>query len=114
MITLYGISNCNSVKKARYWLDQKCLVYQFHDFRSNGIDLQQITQWCQQCGWSTVLNQRSTTWRHLPDDIKNAVNADNVATLLLAHPTLIKRPVLVYKNKTHMGFSEAEYQKIFA
>lgn len=114
MIVLYGISACDSVKKARSWLDKKGLVYRFHDFRIEGLSGQELQRWCVQLGWQRVLNQRSTTWRQLPAEIKDALDEARAQALLLEYPTLIKRPVLVVKDAIHLGFNEADYQKIFA
>lgn len=114
MIILYGISACDSVKKARTWLDNKGLVYRFHDFRIEGLSGQELQRWCAQLGWQRLLNQRSTTWRQLPAEIKLALDEDRAQALLLEHTTLIKRPVLVFNETIHLGFDEADYLKIFA
>ena len=112
MLTLYGINNCDTVKKARRWLEDHGIEYQFHDFRQNGLDINQLTSWVENLGWETLVNKRSTTWRGLSDKDKNILSKQQAIDLLLIHPTLIKRPVVV-KNKTVLvGFNEAEFQKI--
>jgi len=112
MIKLYGIKNCDTVKKARRWLEDNNIDYQFHDFRQDGLDKKQLGGWVEQLGWETVLNKRSTTWRNLSDKEKEIQTNTQAVKLLAANPTLIKRPVLE-KNKTLLiGFKEAEYKKL--
>lgn len=109
MITLYGISNCDTVKKAKKWLDDNQLEYRFHDFRKEGLDSALLHNWCEQIGWETLLNKRGTTWRQQPDDVKENVNAANVEALLLAQPAMIKRPVLEHNGTVRVGFKADEY-----
>lgn len=109
-ITLYGIPNCDNVKKARKWLETNGIDYRFHDFRKEGLDAKQLKRWTDALGWETVLNRKGTTWRQLPEDVRNAVDAKSAAKLMLEQPTLIKRPVLEQGNQVRCGFSEAEYQ----
>ncbi|MBQ0798308.1 MAG: ArsC family reductase [Porticoccaceae bacterium] len=114
---LYGIKNCDTVKKARKWLDQQGIDHQFHDFRADGLSAQQINAWRKQVDWETLVNKRSTTWKQLDDATKAAVNAgtntETVNAVLLANPTLIKRPVLEYSGQAYVGFKAAEYEAIF-
>ena len=118
MITLYGISNCDSVKKAKKWLGDNAIVYVFHDFRVDGLDAKQIQHWLEQVPREKLLNKRSTTWKQLPDGLKNELTADNAADSLFIdtmteHPTLIKRPVLAISNDNiQVGFSAADYQQL--
>lgn len=112
MITLYGIKNCDTVKKARRWLESNEVEYQFHDFRQDGLDIKKLTAWVENLGWESVVNKRSTTWRNLSDEEKEISSNAKAVKLLAANPTLIKRPVVV-KNKTLLiGFKEAEFQKL--
>lgn len=112
MLTLYGIKNCDTVKKARRWLEDHGIEYQFHDFRQDGLDKKQLSGWVEQLGWEAILNKRSTTWRNLSDKEKAISTNQQAIKLLLSNPTLIKRPV-VEKNKTvFVGFKEAEFQNI--
>ena len=112
MLTLYGIKNCDTVKKARRWLEDHGVEYQFHDFRQNGLDKKQLTDWVEKLGWETIVNKRSTTWRTLSDKEKDITTSSQAIKLLLASPTLIKRPI-VQNNKTLLvGFKEAEYKKL--
>ena len=112
MITLYGIKNCNTVKKARKWLEKNDVEYRFHDFREDGMDSVPLQLWLDEFGWEQVLNRRSTSWRALDDAQKNGM--DNAAALSLASetPTLIKRPVTVTGDKTLFGFKEAAFSEL--
>lgn len=112
MITLYGIKNCDTVKTARVWLEQHHVSYRFHDLHVDGIDAARLRGWVKTLGWETLLNTRSTTWRQLPDADKHDLNATNAAKLMLAHPTLIKRPVLENGAEVMVGFSATNYSKI--
>ena len=113
MITVFGIKNCDTIKKARNWLTDQGIEYQFHDFRANGIDRDRIETWIQQAGWETVLNRRGTTWRKLDPSIQEATTSDNVAALLAEHPAMIKRPVLDNDGVITIGFKAEQYQTIF-
>lgn len=108
---VYGIKNCDTVKKARRWLDTQDTAYQFHDFRVDGLDRQTIENWLQSLDWQTLLNKRGTTWRKLDDPRKDNLDEATAVDLMLAHPTLIKRPVVCEDAGCHVGFNEQEYQK---
>ncbi len=110
MYTLYGIKNCDTVKKARKWLESNDVNYQFHDFRVDGLTAEMIEQWFTTVGWEKLLNKRSTTWRQLDDAQKENINEQSAASLLLNNPTLIKRPVLDNEITILVGFSEESYQ----
>lgn len=111
MLTIYGIKNCDTVKKARHWLEDHGIEYHFHDFRQDGLDKKQLSGWVEQLGWEAVVNKRSTTWRNLSDKDKEIKTNSQAVKLLAANATLIKRPVLE-KNKTLLiGFKEADYKK---
>ena len=113
-MTLYGIPNCDTVKKARAWLSTHGVEYQFHDFKKTGVSAAWLQQVAAQTGWQALLNQRGTTWRKLDDASKNTVSdAAGAIALMQAHPSLIKRPVLERKGRYHLGFSEQQYQTIF-
>ena len=103
MITLYGIKNCDTVKKARTWLEQNTIAYQFHDFRADGLEPQQIKSWIDALGLETLVNKRSTTWKELDDATKQQFAA-NAVNIILAHPTLIKRPLLDTGKQQYVGF----------
>lgn len=120
MTTLYGIKNCDSVKKARKWLESENIDYHFHDFRADGLSSAKIKRWLKTVPAERLLNKRSTTWKQLPDQIKADLDSKTIpATLLsdtlLEHPTLIKRPVIeTAKDVVEVGFSAEHYADIFA
>ena len=116
MTTLFGIKNCDTVKKARRWLDAKKIDYQFHDFRIDGLTEAQVQGWINTIGLGTLVNKRSTTWKTLSNTEKEQITSNYVyvATTILEHPTLIKRPLLENNGETTVGFSEASYKDIFA
>lgn len=112
MIKLYGIKNCDTVKKARRWLENQNIEYQFHDFREDGLDKKQLNGWLKQLGWEAIVNKRSTTWRNLTDKEKEISSDTQAAKLLIANPTLIKRPVTEKDKTLLIGFKEAEFKKL--
>ncbi len=112
MNTLYGISNCDSCRKARKFLDGAGVSYQFHDLRQAGVTAEQVHRWLNAVGPEALVNRRSTTWRGLSEADRARAGHNSVADLLLAHPTLIKRPVLEAANTVHVGFREADYRAL--
>ncbi|MDB5796788.1 MAG: ArsC family reductase [Paucimonas sp.] len=112
---LYGIPNCDTVKKARAWLAGRGIDFRFHDFKKDGLDAGTIAGWMHELDWESLLNRRGTTWRGLPEASRNAVvDAQSATALMLASPSVIKRPVLVQDGgATVLGFSESLYQQIF-
>lgn len=113
-ITLYGIPNCDQIKKARSWLDTHGHPYVFHDFKKAGINPSLIDGWLRHLDWEILVNRKGTTWRALSDTRKAAiVDADSAIALMLEAPSIVKRPVLVVGNTVHVGFSDATYQQIF-
>ena len=110
---LYGISNCDTVKKAKSWLEENNLDYHFHDFRKQGLESAIIQDWLSQIDWQKLLNKRSTTWRNLDAKTQQLVNAENIIQLLVENPTLIKRPVLKVNGIINIGFNADTYQGIF-
>lgn len=113
MNTLYGIKNCDTVKKARTWLDKNKIDYAFHDFRTDGVSADQVSNWIGELGLDTLVNKRSTTWKELDENSKNNFNEKNAIAIITANPTLIKRPLLDTGKQKHVGFKEAEYNNIF-
>jgi len=113
VITLYGIKNCDTVKKARKWLETQDVEYRFHDLREDGLARKTAAAWLKQLPWDTVVNRRSTTWKTLSPEQREAMDADSALEAILEHPTLVKRPVLDTGHELHCGFSAAQYQKIF-
>ncbi|HSY26672.1 MAG TPA: ArsC family reductase [Burkholderiaceae bacterium] len=113
-LTLYGIPNCDQVKKARTWLDDHDHPYHFHDFKKAGITAALIAGWLQQISWEVLINRKGTTWRALPDERKAAiVDAESATALMVESPSIIKRPVLVSDNTVNVGFSDEMYQQFF-
>jgi Spx/MgsR family transcriptional regulator len=110
---VYGIRNCDTVTKARRWLDDQGIAYRFHDFRSDGLELARVERWLVELGWEQLINRRGTTWRQLDAKTRERISATTAAELLLQYPTLIKRPVLEQGERIHLGFSPDAYQHIF-
>lgn len=112
-IKLYGIKNCDTVKKARKWLDQHGIEYRFVDHRADGLDPAELQHWLEQLGWEQVLNKRGTTYRALPDADKASLGPDTAAALLQAQPAMIKRPLLALDDELHLGFKPELYSRLF-
>ena len=113
MNTLYGIKNCDTVKKARSWLDANNIPYKFHDFRVDDISEAQVKSWIKELGLETLVNKRSTTWKELDESIKAGFNEATALNTILPSPTLIKRPLLDTGASKHLGFKESDYAKLF-
>ncbi|WP_338241690.1 ArsC family reductase [Aurantiacibacter hainanensis] len=114
-IHLYGIPNCDTVKKARKWLDAKGIDYAFHDYKKEGADPVKVERWLGAEGIDTVLNRRGTTWRKLPDEEKaRADDAIGAAQLLVENPSMIKRPVVEHDGGLLVGFDEAAWEAALA
>lgn len=113
MTTLYGIKNCDTVKKARTWLEARGVAYTFHDLRADGLSKAELSRWVTALGWEALLNKRSTTWRQLDPSQQAGLNQDKAISLMLEHPTLIKRPVLNHAGACHVGFKAADYAALF-
>ena len=113
MITLYGIKNCDTVKKARRWLQTQGIEYQYHDYREDGVDEAAVTKWIEELGWQNLLNKRSTSWKALPEEARENMDETAAQTAVMRHPTLIKRPLLDTGKQRYTGFSAANYAKIF-
>ena len=111
-LTLYGIPNCDKVRAARRWLKEHRLDAEFIDLRNPGIDAAILRFWCDQLGWETLLNKRSTSWRALNDDQKQDLSAESACALMLENPTLIKRPVLNKAGTILLDFTTTDYQAL--
>ena len=109
-ITIYGIKNCDTMKKARAWLDAHGVAYDFHDYKTAGIDKVRVERWCRDLGWERLLNRAGTTFRKLPDADKQALNASKAIALMLAQPSVIKRPVLDIEGRLLVGFNPDSYE----
>jgi len=110
MLKLYGIKNCDTVKRARRWLEQNGVEYGFHDYRIDGLNPTLLDDFESKLGWDALLNRRSTSWRQLSDTDRQNLNADKAKNLMLAQPTLIKRPLLENGSKLILGFSPELYK----
>ncbi len=109
-ITIYGIKNCDTMKKARTWLDKHGVDYAFHDYKAAGIDKDHLARWSKSVGWETLLNRAGTTFRKLPDADKNDLTEKKAMALMLAQPSMIKRPVLEADGKVLVGFKPEIYE----
>jgi len=112
-IILYGIKNCDTVKNARRWLESQQIEYIFHDFRVDGLDKNMLKGFLKHVDWEILLNKRGTTWRKLPENLKNGINEPKALELMVEYPTLIKRPIFVNGSIFSVGFSEEKYRKHF-
>ena len=112
-LTLYGIKNCDTMKKARTWLEGQGLSYAFHDYREVGLDKATLEQWIGRVGWEVLLNRNSTTFRDLPEAERAGVTEGKAIGLMLAQPTMIKRPVLDLGDRLLVGFKPDAYAKAF-
>ena len=113
MTTMYGIPNCDTIKKARIWLEKHKVDYAFHDYKKAGIDKARLEGWVKQAGWEILLNRAGTTFKKLPDADKTGLTEKKAVALMLAQPSMIKRPVLEQKGKLTVGFKPEEYAKLF-
>ena len=112
MTTLYGIRNCDTVRKARRWLDDSGVEYTFHDVRSDGLDKKTLQAWEKQLGWDRLLNRRGTTWRKLPETVREGIDRTSALQIMLDHPAIIKRPVLAVGKQLYVGFSADDWRGI--
>ncbi len=110
---LYGIPNCDKIKKALSWLTEQGIACQFHNYRTAGIDEPRLRDWMRQVGWETLLNRRSMTWRQVPAEVKAAIDETSALRLMLDAPAMIKRPVLQYQDQLLVGFDPVHYAQLF-
>lgn len=113
-ITMYGIKNCDTIKKARTWLEGQGIAYNFHDYKALGVDAETVRSWVDEHGWEIILNRAGTTFRGLPDADKQGINADKAVALMVANPSMIKRPVLDLGDRRLVGFKPDVYAAAFA
>ncbi|MDO9473971.1 MAG: ArsC family reductase [Caulobacter sp.] len=113
-VTLHGIKACDTMKKARTWLDGQGIAYAFHDYKAVGIDAATLKAWAAKVGWEVLLNRSGTTFRSLPDAEKQGLNEDRAIALMVAQPSMIKRPVLDVDGALVVGFSPDRYAAAFA
>jgi len=112
-ITVYGIKNCDTMKKAFAWLDRHRVAYEFHDYKKAGVTKAQLHQWCRAAGWETVLNRAGPTFRKLPDADKQNLTQDKAIALMIGNPSMIKRPILEKEGALEIGFKPERYAALF-
>ncbi|MFS2153769.1 ArsC family reductase [Rhizobium sp. Rhizsp42] len=112
-VTIYGIKNCDTMKKARTWLEEHDVAYDFHDYKASGIDRAHLEKWTHEAGWETVLNRAGTTFRKLPDDARENLDREKAIALMLEQPSMIKRPVVEADGKLLVGFKPEIYGGFF-
>jgi arsenate reductase len=113
MLTIYGIKNCDTMKKAMRWLDEHGIDYHFHDYRKDGLDPKQLNAWEKEVGWETLLNRRGMLWRKLPQKTRDNIDRNSALQCMQDNPGIIKRPVLDLGDRRFVGFSADEYAKLF-
>mgnify|MGYP000207762289 CR=1 FL=1 len=114
MTTIYGINNCDTVKKALKWLNNNNISYEFHDFKKQGLSTELLDLFVEKSDWQTLINKRSTTFRNLPDEIKCNLTDEVIFAAVLEQPTLLKRPLLPLDDQLNLGFKAEQYQAIFS
>jgi len=112
-VSIYGIKNCNTMKKASVWLEEHNIEFQFHDYKKLGIDENSLKNWLEKAPWDELINRRGTTWRKLSEEAKQDIDNDKAIQLMLENTSLIKRPVLIVDDALYLGFKEEIYQTIF-
>ena len=112
-VTIYGIKNCDTMKKARAWLDGHDVAYAFHDYKASGIERSKLEAWSKDVGWEVLLNRAGTTFRALPEKDKESLNEKKAIALMMAQPSMIKRPVLDIGGKLLVGFKSDQYSAAF-
>lgn len=112
-VTIYGIKACDTMQKAFKWLDGKGVAYDFHDYKKAGVTAERLARWCEAAGWQTVLNRAGTTFRKLPEADKTGLTEDKAIALMIAQPSMIKRPVLDADGKLEIGFKPERYAALF-
>lgn len=110
-LSVFGIPNCDTIKKARAWLDRRAIAYTFHDYKKQGADPAKIAQWVERAGWETVLNRRGTTFRALPEVDKSGLDAAKAVAIMAANPSCIKRPVVEYDDGLLVGFDPVTWEQ---
>ncbi len=113
-VVMYGIANCDTIKKAKNWLTEHGVEFTFHDYRKQGVPDDVLTQAMTALGWESLVNKRGTTYRKLPDAQKDGLNASSALPLLAEQPAMIKRPLLAVNGEFHLGFKAAQYQEVFS
>lgn len=113
MVRVYGIANCDRMKKARHWLDAHGVAYAFHDYKKAGVDEALLRAWVAELGWEALVNRMGSTWRKLPPEMREAMDDEAAIRVMLASPSLIRRPLLDNGGARYLGFSPEQYQEVF-
>ena len=111
---MYGINNCDTIKKAKSWLNEHHIDFDFHDYKKLGIEHSQLTLWVQQLGWEQLINKRGTSWRKLDESSKQNMDDQLAVTVMMDNPSIIKRPLLVMGEQKILGFNQQQYQQLFS
>ncbi|MGB1090807.1 MAG: ArsC family reductase [Oceanobacter sp.] len=112
MICLYGIKNCDTMKKAFKWLEENGVDYQFHDYKKQGLTSELASAWLDELGWEALINKRGTTWRKLPEEQRDNMTTESALAVMLENPSIIKRPLLDTGSEKHLGFKAADYETL--
>jgi len=112
MIMVYGIKNCDTMKKTFQWLDKHKVTYEFHDYKKLGVDKTVLSAACEELGWDKLLNRRGTTWRKLPDKLKENIDEKSAFEIMLKQPSIIKRPLITHKNQMVVGFEDQQLRQL--
>ncbi len=113
MTKIYGIKNCDTMKKAFKWLDEHNIEYTFHDYKKDGLDESALKQAIDEHGWETVINKRGTTWRQLPPAVQDDMDAEKAISIAQDNASIVKRPLLIHEGKAYLGFKADTYKDIF-
>ncbi|MFT5218158.1 MAG: arsenate reductase [Planctomycetota bacterium] len=111
---LFGIANCDTIKKARLWFDDHSISYEFHDYRKHGLEREQLQRFEAELGWEALLNRRGTTWRKLPEALRDSIDREKAIDVMLANPAIIKRPLLQKDETLLLGFDPANYETVLS
>lgn len=111
MIDIFGIKNCDTMKKAFRWLDEQPLEYRFHDYKKEALEEAQAKAWIDEFGWENVINKRGTTWRKLEENIKKDMNNDKAFNIIMTQPSIIKRPIAIKNGTSFLGFTPEDYTR---
>jgi Spx/MgsR family transcriptional regulator len=109
MVDIYGIKNCDTMKKAFRWLDENCIEYHFHDYKKETIETATAKYWIEELGWENVINKRGTTWRKLDEETKNTMDNETAIQTIINQPSMIKRPLMALNNTVYLGFNADYY-----
>ncbi|MBD5772261.1 ArsC family reductase [Marinomonas colpomeniae] len=109
MVDIYGIKNCDTMKKAFRWLDENCIEYHFHDYKKETIETTTAKSWIEELGWENVINKRGTTWRKLDEETKNTMDNETAIQTIINQPSMIKRPLMALNNTVYLGFNADDY-----